>query len=191
MTNNALIVPAPSPTATNAAENIFHETPAPPLVISDPWFWFWLIVILAAVATALFLWLRRRRKDIVLQAPPPIPPHVRARRALEDALVLISEAKAFSIRVSDILRLYLEERFEFRAPERTTEEFLLDLQNTNLLTQEQKDSLAAFLNGCDLVKFARYEPTETELREFHKSALQLVNQTEPPAIAQPAPASKS
>jgi hypothetical protein len=60
--------------------------------------------------------------------------------------------------------LYLEERFDFHAPERTTEEFLYELQATELLTRDQKESLAEFLKRCDLVKFAKYEPREPELR---------------------------
>ena len=63
--------------------------------------------------------------------------------------------------VSDTARTYLEERFEFRAPERTTEEFLRELGGTDLLTGEQKESLGGFLESCDLVKFAKYEPRET------------------------------
>ena len=65
------------------------------------------------------------------------------------------------------------------APERTTEEFLYELQATTLLTPEQKSSLGDFLTNCDLVKFAKYEPGEPELRDLHGSALRLVSETEP------------
>jgi hypothetical protein len=67
----------------------------------------------------------------------------------------------------------------FDAPERTTEEFLRELQNTNLLAGEQKESLGRFLESCDLVKFAKYEPGESELQELHHSAVKLVEETEP------------
>jgi hypothetical protein len=43
----------------------------------------------------------------------------------------------------------------------------------------QKESLGDFLQRCDLVKFARYEPGEPELRDLHASALRLVEETEP------------
>ena len=85
--------------------------------------------------------------------------------------------------VSDTVRLYLEERFEFHAPERTTEEFLRELSATNLLTDAQKESLGGFLESCDLVKFAKYEPGENELRELHSSAVRLVEETEPSEIS--------
>ena len=79
--------------------------------------------------------------------------------------------------MSDALRLYLEERFDFRAPERTTEEFLLDLQATDLLNAAHKDFLTDFLTRCDLVKFAQHEPSEAELRSLHSAALGLVEET--------------
>ena len=109
---------------------------------------------------------------------PPVPPHVRARQKLEAALLLISDPRAFCIAVSDALRVYLEERFQLRAPERTTEEFLRDLQKTPALNETQKQSLAAFLEQCDLVKFARFEPPESALRDLHESALRLVHETQ-------------
>jgi len=182
MTNSALIVPA-QPAATNAVEAPFREAPQPPMVISNPWFWFWAAVIALVLAAAIFLWLRRKKRAAAAFVAPPIPPHLRARRQLDDALAFISDPKVFSILVSDALRQYLEERFDFRAPERTTDEFLYELRETDLLTQDQKDSLAAFLEACDLVKFAKFEPTEVELRGLRTSAVRLVNETEPSPIA--------
>ena len=99
--------------------------------------------------------------------------------ALEEALRLIDDPKPFTIAVSDAIRQYLEERFQFRAPERTTEEFLHELQGTDLLAFEQKASLGEFLNRCDMVKFARYEPVVEELQTMHEAALRLVRETEP------------
>ena len=54
-----------------------------------------------------------------------------------------------------------------------------------LLLPEQKESLGGFLASCDLVKFAKYEPGEKELRELHSSALRLVEETEPKEVQSP------
>lgn len=123
---------------------------------------------------------KRRAKAAVI---PVIPPHVLAKQKLEEALALIGRPREFCIVVSDTARWYLEQRFNFHAPERTTEEFLHELKATNLLTTDQKSSLGEFLQRCDLVKFARYEPGEPELRDLHASALRLVEETEPPPAA--------
>lgn len=152
----------------------------PPFEIVSPWLWvWWTLSALALIGiVVLIIWLLKRKKKVE-SIIPTIPAHIRARQKLEEALGLIAEPKPFCSAVSDATRFYLEERFNFRAPERTTEEFLHELQGTNLLLPDQKDSLGDFLKRCDLVKFARYEPREAELRDLHSSALRLIEETEP------------
>jgi hypothetical protein len=152
----------------------------PPLVIPSGWAWaWWTLAALALIALLFGAWRYWQKRRDEMPALPVIPPHVRARQKLEEALALLGQPREFCILVSDTIRWYLEERFEFRAPERTTEEFLYELKSTDLLAPDQKESLAEFLKSCDLVKFARYEPREPELRELHSSALRLVEETEP------------
>ena len=146
----------------------------PPLEIPDAWA---LLALAVVVAAYLFWRWKNRNQEVVL--PPLVPAHIRAKQKLDEALGLISKPKPFVIVVSDTARTYLEERFNFHAPERTTEEFLRELGGTKLLQPEQKDSLGNFLASCDLVKFAKYEPGETELRGLHSSALKLVEETTP------------
>ena len=154
----------------------------PPIEITDPWVWLgWTLGAIALLIAAVLLWRwwQKRRRQIALV--PPVPAHVRARQQLDEALALIGQPKPFVVAVSGTARTYLEERFDFRAPDRTTEEFLRELTSTALLDREQKNSLGAFLESCDLVKFARYEPRETELRELHGAAVKLVEETGPAA----------
>jgi hypothetical protein len=152
----------------------------PPIIIPSSWDWLWPalvpLAILAILLLAFYLWKKSRSQVPVV---PLVPAHVRAKQALQKALELITQPKSFCVLVSDTIRLYLEERFNFRAPERTTEEFLRELGETDLLTVEQKEILGRFLESCDLVKFAKYEPGENELRELHSSAVRLVEETEP------------
>jgi len=168
---------------TNASANATADTLRdikPPVEIPNVWLWVAIGVaalVLAALVIGLILYFSLRKKQVPVV--PPIPPHVRAKQKLQEALALIGEPKPFCTLVSDTARFYLEERFTFRAPERTTEEFLYELQATNLLLPDQKESLGEFLKQCDLVKFARYEPREMELRGLHDSALRLVKETEP------------
>lgn len=182
-TNSALVIPSPS-SATNVADLALHDIKAP-VEIFNPWLllW-WALAIFGVAALGYFLWRRQRQKS-QLTVAPIVPPHQRARQKLEQALRLISEPEPFTVSVSNTLRVYLEERFNFRAPERTTEEFLYELQNSQLLTPDQKQTLGDFLSRCDLVKFAKYEPTEMELRDLHSSAVRLVDETEPVALDNP------
>jgi len=167
--------------------NDIHDI-APPLAIPSGWAWLWWMLVGLAIAAILFViwkWWQKRRAQVPII--PPVPAHIRAKQKLQEALALITQPQPFIIAVSDAVRGYLEERFEFHAPERTTEEFLYELQGTDLLTRDQKESLGHFLQRCDLVKFAKYEPREPELRDLHDSAWRLVEETEPPATATTAP----
>ena len=178
-TNNAILVPPPG-AGTNGANSLIDIRP--PVDIPNGWAWlWWTLAIAALVAFAIWAW--RRWQDRLAERPPAaiVPAHIRARRRLEAALRFIADPKSFCSEVSDIIRVYLEERFRFHAPDRTTEEFLLELQSTDLLMHDQKESLRDFLEQCDLVKFARYEPTENELRGLHATALRLIDETEPVA----------
>jgi hypothetical protein len=156
----------------------------PPLEIPNGWEWlWWTLGAIALFVIASLVWRHIHRRMTQVSIAPPVPAHVRAKQKLEEALALISQPKEFCVLVSDTIRFYLEERFDFRAPERTTEEFLRELAGTNLLAGEQKESLGNFLESCDLVKFAKYEPRENELRELHNSAVTLVEETEPKEIS--------
>lgn len=175
-TNLPAALPAPG---TNDLRDL-----KPPVDIPSGWAWVgWTLAALAALALAWWAWrwwLRRRARG---QIVPVVPPHVRARQRLSEALALITQPERFVVAVSGALRVYLEERFTLRAPERTTEEFLRELQDAPLLSRPQKDSLGDFLTRCDLVKFAKYEPREPELRDLHSAAVRLVEETEPTPAA--------
>jgi hypothetical protein len=184
-----LIPPPPAPGQSTLSPTNDIRAIKPPVEIPDPWLWAcWIggiIVALALIALAIRAWRKAKARAAILI---PVPPHVRARQRIDAALQLLGNPRAFAIAVSDAVRVYLEERFNLRAPERTTEEFLRDLQKTSALTTDQKSSLAEFLERCDLVKFARLEPPESVLRELHESALRLVHETQydPAAAGMPA-----
>jgi hypothetical protein len=176
---NLILNPA---AAQNAATNALRDI-KDPVAIANPWAWVWWTLAFLVVAAVLYWLWRKSKQKKQTPPPPPVPAHVVARRKLQQALTLLPYPREFCIAVSDTLRWYLEERFSFRAPERTTEEFLSELQSSSLLSATQKLSLGDFLQRCDLVKFAKYEPHEPELLDLHASASRLVNETEPNALS--------
>ena len=182
----ALVLPDPAD-ATNAVApaEIPDIRPLKDVVdipTGNEWVW-WLFVAAAALVIAgVIAWFVRRslaKRSEQLAPLPPSAPHVVAWERLQRALDLIHEAEWFCIEVSHIIRVYLEERFSLHAPDRTTEEFLLELQSSRHLAGEQKQLLANFLSECDMVKFARAEPPEQELRSLHETASRLVGETQP------------
>lgn len=167
-------MPTPA-TVTNDIRDI-----KPPVEIPSGLEWLW-VAIAILVTAALSYVIRRFVRKRVREKPvsPPEPAHVRAKRKLVDALALINQPEAFVVAVSSAVRVYLEERFNLHAPERTTEEFLHETADSPVLTERQKRNLADFLTRSDLVKFARYVPCEPELRDLHAAAVRLVEETAP------------
>lgn len=72
------------------------------------------------------------------------------------------EADAWYVELSGIVRHYLEDRLQIRAPELTTEEFLQHAHSHTLLQEAARDLLSQFLALCDRVKFAGYRPGQDE-----------------------------
>jgi hypothetical protein len=172
----------PSQLSTNAHGSVPADIKGIKAPVSIPNPWFWAAFLLGVLLIAAFCWWLWRRRGKQAAAPTPeivIPPHEKARTRLREALDLLGQAQPFCVLVSDTIRVYLEERFRLHAPERTTEEFLDELQSSAVLTVEQKRALGEFLISCDLVKFARYEPGRPELQNMYDSALRLVEETEP------------
>ena len=177
---------------TNAAVPAALRDIKGPIEIPTVVMWLIRIGIVLVLAGLLWLgwwlWQKRRPKDD--KSVALVPPDQRARERLAQALAFIDQPERFCTAVSEITRTYLEERFGLRAPDQTTEEFLAELPRSIVLDLRHKEFLTDFLTRCDLVKFARFEPTRPELEQLHASALNLVEETVPrsaPAGAVPPP----
>ncbi len=129
--------------------------------------WIWALCITGIVAAAaLWLHLRRRRVGELVRIFKPAHEiaYDRLRALIKQDLVKAGRIKEFYECISDILRHYIEHRFNLRAPERTTEEFLVELPSANVLSQPDQDRVGEFLQHCDLVKFAKYNPTTEQIQ---------------------------
>lgn len=161
------------------------EPPGPPIeAAGSPWLWFGVVygAILLVVAAS-FVTRRGRARPLALEVA--LPPHVKALRALQRWQQAPrrsqAEVDAFYVGVSQVLRVYLEERFALRAPERTTDEFLreLDGDGDGDLARRHRGELERFLRQCDLVKFAAHVPAAQEHDEALRLAERFVESTRP------------
>jgi hypothetical protein len=98
-------------------------------------------------------------------------------RLQQQDLIGTPHIETFYIQLSAIIRRYIEWRFGLRAPEQTTEEFLAVVLASGGLLAAHRDLLSRFLQHCDLVKFARHEPTPDDMQQTFDSARTFVEQT--------------
>lgn len=109
------------------------------------------------------------------------PAHVIALRKLEALkeknLPQHGKIEAYYVELSAIVRYYIENRFNIRAPEMTTEEFLHTLKDKNVLNPAQKSLLREFLTAADIVKFAKFRPDNTAINDSFAMAYRFVEET--------------
>ncbi len=132
------------------------------------------IVLLLGCA---FLLYSKRQKSTV---PPPDAPHKTALAELVLARKYIekNESLQYSQRVSEILRTYIEKRFNIQITRQTTTEFLSAIQqDASLALLEYRDTLGRCLELCDMAKYAHKTIDKSNLLDMEKSIQLFVEET--------------
>ena len=140
------------------------------------------IAIVALVFTA-FYYVKRRREGksfIPKRSKPPRPAHEIALEALDRLskrdLLKDGKIKQYYVELSDIIRNYIEARYYIIAPEMTTNQ-LLDKMLREQINADHLHLLREILDNSDIVKFAKYIPSERENQETTELAFEFVNKT--------------
>jgi hypothetical protein len=141
--------------------------------------WSWLLIAFVALAVAtpfalraLASWRSRSRRVSAYEiAKGDLDALIMAPRPSE------REMDVFFVRLSGIIRLYLEGRFGLRSPELTTEEFLDALAQSPDLIRSQQKLLRDFLSQADLVKFAHLVPAPEDVERSLDSARRFLEVT--------------
>ena len=137
-------------------------------------------VILLAVIGISKIW-KKKTPEMVSGPIPPESAHIIALRRLEALLreqyPERGEYKAFYSELSECIREYMENRFQIRALEMTTEEFLDHLTRNSSLKYEHRVILEEFLRSSDFVKFAKHIPSASETDADFGKARHLIEET--------------
>jgi len=198
-TNNAPVYFAPAPASAPPPIGLSNppapghapkpddiEDIRPPVFFLHSWFWLWIALgVAGAIALLLLAWFLLRPQRLL----SPKSAYELALEKLEKARALLREDNPmpYAVLVSETIRSYLGQRFQAPSTRRTTEEFLRQMEADRATPlAEHRDLLRDFLHSCDLVKFARYQPTLTELEQVQQRATSFVIATKPvsPANAQ-------
>lgn len=149
-----------------------------------PWILGLLILLAAGYFVYRYLEKRKEQKHAVPQkVKPSEPAHVIALRDLnqlrEEKLWQKGEVKKYYTRLSDILRLYLENRYDLPAMEQTTPEILSGLRDLGFSDRKLFSTLQDILETADLVKFAKHKPQPDKNEAVMLDAVVFVNGTRP------------
>lgn len=136
-------------------------------------YWYWMLLGLAMIIGLILLIMYLRKKK---QAPgeitekekpkvPKIPAHILANAALDkldgEKLWQSGKVKEYHVRLTEIVRTYIERRFDINALELTTDE-IIDWLGKEYIEPGLIDSLNEVLKLADLSKFAKFNPLEEE-----------------------------
>ncbi len=148
--------------------------PKPPAPI-----WPFLGPILAGLLLLGWLVVRDGREvPVFVYVPPADRVAMDALAALRSALPRTrEEIRPFVIRVSDVLRVYIESMFQLHAPALTTEEFLSQVTQGHDALSTRREHLAGFLQRCDLVKYAGDRPAPATAEPLLETVEDFVEQT--------------
>jgi hypothetical protein len=154
-----------------------------PVTLGEIMPWLLLVLVISAVIWLIIRFLKRfsRSKKEVLAPVNIEPSHIIAFRELErlrdEKLWQNGETKKYYTRLTEILRQYLENRFEVFSLELTTSETLEALVKTGFKKDESYNKLKSVLNGADLVKFAKYKPESSENELSFENSWEFVTAT--------------
>jgi len=156
-----------APTASPVAQDIIDIRPPIHIAAAFPWLAGGAAALgLVGVSAAAWKLFRRQRRKLAYEI---------ALERLENTRRLMREfhAEPFCLAVSDVIREFIEEVLLVRAMYRTTNEFLHDVSLSDLLAPH-RDTLANFLQHCDLAKFARWSLSVSQMEAMLSSAKDFV-----------------
>jgi hypothetical protein len=130
---------------------------------------------------------RQKRKQVTVvpekPAAPLIPAHLLALEQLDELvrekLWQQGKVKLFYSRLTDILRQYIELRFNVPAMEETTEDIIRDFTRGGHISEAIRKELKSLLELADLVKFAKWNPVAEEHEASQQAAYDFILRTKP------------
>ena len=139
------------------------------------------LIVLSWIGIILYKKYKKREIQPEKQRVKPTEPaHIIAlrelRRVESQRIWTLGKYKEYHTEISEIVRTYIEYRFDIIALEMTTQE-IVDKFNEFDIAEISKSNLKEMLELSDLAKFAKYEPIAVENEKCISLAIEFVNQT--------------
>ncbi|MGM0651141.1 MAG: hypothetical protein ACQES1_11640 [Bacteroidota bacterium] len=149
--------------------------------IKNNWWWLTALVILVLAAVYYFFFYKKDKPIFRQKVKPPEPAHVIAFRELDriksEKLWQKNRVKDYYTDLTDVLRHYLENRYDVKAMEKTSNEISQLLDEKKLMDENLKMKMQDILHRADFVKFAKSMPLPDENNRSLKQAYEIVEAT--------------
>ena len=158
-------------------EQLEGMLPPQPLVESHRYWSIWGLFLVIALLLTAFRFLRRRESAAATErkrSPEEIASEALAALLAED-LPGQGLFKDFYVRLTGIVRVYIEGTTGLRAPEQTTEEFLREMRTRATFPPERSNQLQEFLEAADMVKYAGQEPGSDQIELSIRRAQEFIS----------------
>jgi hypothetical protein len=140
-----------------------------------------LLLVALLVFFIYYLNQRRNNQPVFFKPKPKEPAHIIALRDLqklkEEQLWQQNRTKDFYTRISEIIRVYIEDRFAVSAMEQTSDEILAEFEAQKICTKKDLEVLREVFYTSDLVKFAKHTPAPDENETCFHCTQEFVEQT--------------
>ncbi|MBW6484391.1 MAG: hypothetical protein K0B10_15215 [Vicingaceae bacterium] len=149
--------------------------------LKENWKWIALGITIILLIIYLIKYLKNRKPtEQVKEIVPDIPNYIialeRLEKLREQKLWQAGKVKMYHSEISEILREYIESRFQINAMEETTDEIMYALRLQNI-PNDVKEKLHQTLKLADLVKFAKEQPLANENDMSLIVSIEFINQT--------------
>lgn len=140
------------------------------------------LIILSLIVWYIVWYIRNKWQGKVreIKPAPKLPPHEIAIKALDELrnrkLWQNGKHKLYYSTLTEILRLYIEGRWEVGALEMTTDEIITALREVDI-KHDSRSNLVAILRTADMVKFAKALPDAEENEQLFTYAYYFVENT--------------
>ena len=182
----AAVLATPGPGAPGAGPSAPPDIrgivpPQPYFTNASPWL---LVVAAGCVLLALLVAWYFIFRTAAPEPGPRITPRERAEQRLRELAARAGtlDARAFGNEVADVLRAYIGGQFRLQPERQTSQEFLASVSGSRAFTRSEHGLLTDFLEGCDLLKFARAGATPERKQFLLSQATDFVRSSAPPPL---------
>lgn len=146
-------------------------------------YWWVILIVIIVIAIIVYIIIKLRKKQpIISKKVKIIPPYEKAIQSMQ----LLKEQKLWEqglereyfTRLTEILRVYLEGRFEINAMEMTSREIIQTLADNKELISK-REYVRQILDVADYVKFAKLRPLPSDNIQAFDNAMKFIEETRP------------